>query len=37
MNNKYYQISAIIEKNKYGYYAYCFQLEGSVVNIDWIP
>jgi len=28
MNNKYYQISTIIEKDEFGYYAYCPQLEG---------
>lgn len=28
MNNNYYQISAVIEKDEYGYYAYCPQLEG---------
>lgn len=28
MNNQYYQISAVIEKDEYGYYAYCPQLEG---------
>lgn len=28
MNNKQYQISAVIEKDEYGYYAYCPQLQG---------
>lgn len=28
MSNTNYQISAIIEKDEYGYYAYCPQLEG---------
>lgn len=28
MNNQNYQITVIIEKDEYGYYAYCPQLEG---------
>ena len=28
MNNTSYQIAVVIEKDEYGYYAYCPQLEG---------
>ncbi len=34
MNSKYYQITAIIEKDEFGYYAYCPQLQGCQTQGD---
>lgn len=34
MNSRYYQITAIIEKDEFGYYAYCPQLQGCQTQGD---
>ncbi len=34
MNDSHYQITAVIEKDEYGYYAYCPQLEGCQTQAD---
>jgi predicted RNase H-like HicB family nuclease len=34
MNPTYYQITAIIEKDEFGYYAYCPQLQGCQTQGD---
>lgn len=34
MNSRYYQITVIIEKDEFGYYAYCPQLQGCQTQGD---
>jgi predicted RNase H-like HicB family nuclease len=34
MNDSHYKITAVIEKDEYGYYAYCPQLEGCQTQAD---